>query len=83
MKFVLIIFVIHSGRYHPWCLWIFGGQKSPKKKIFIWQKRARHELSCDVFHLFIALFVIGIFFDLYLSVCGDIIETHTLTNDVK
>ena len=44
-------------------------------------KRARRELSCDVVHLFIGIFIIEISFDLNLSVGVYSIETHTLTNN--
>ena len=43
-------------------------KKASKKKIFIWWKQARYEISCDDVHLFIDLVVIEISFDLYLSV---------------
>ena len=33
-------------------------QKNSKKKIFIWRKQARHEISYDVVHFFIALVII-------------------------
>ena len=61
----------------------FEAKKTSKKKIFIWWKRARRELSYDVVHLFIDLVFIGIPFDLYLSVGSGTIETHTLINNRK
>ena len=58
-------------------------KKASKKKMFIWWKRARREISCDEVHFFIALVIIDISFDLYLSVGSESIETHTLTNNRK
>ena len=58
-------------------------QNNSKKKIFIVCKRARHELSCDVVHFFISLVIIDIYFDLYLSVGSESIQTHTITNNGK
>ena len=51
--------------------------------MFIRRKRARRKISCDVVHLFIALVIIEISFELYLSVGSESIETHTLTNNGK
>ena len=54
-------------------------QKTSKEKIFIWRKQARRKLSCDVVHLFIALVIIEISFDLYLSIGSESIETQMYT----
>ena len=61
----------------------FETNKTSKKKIFIWWKQAHREISCYVVHLFIALVIIDISFDLYLSIGSEIIETHTLSNNGK
>ena len=74
---------IYSGIHHTGCLWIFEAKKTSKKKIFIWWKLARGELSCDVVYLFIDLVIIEISFDLYLSIGIESIEAHTLTNNGK
>ena len=58
-------------------------KRTSKKNIFIWLKRARRELSCDVVHLFIALGIIEISFDLYLSVGSESFEAYTITNNGK
>ena len=58
-------------------------KNTSKRKIFLWQKRACRELSCDVFQLFIVRVIIEIYFDLYLSVGSESINTHTLTNNRK
>ena len=58
-------------------------KRTSKKKIVIWQKRARRKISCDVVNLFIVLVIIEISFGLYLSVGSESIETHTLTNNGK
>ena len=58
-------------------------KKLSNKKICIWRKQVYREIPCDVVHLFIALVIIEISFDLSLSVGNDSIETHTLTNNVK
>ena len=58
-------------------------KKTSKKKIFIWWKRARHELLYDVFHFFMALVIIEISSYVYISVGSDSSETHTLTNNGK
>ena len=43
------------------------------------KKTSSLQTSCDVVHFFIDLFVIDIFFDLYLSVGSESIETNHLT----
>ena len=58
-------------------------RKNLWEKRFIWRKRDCQEISCDVVHLLIALVIIEISFDLYLSVSSESIETHTLTNNGK
>ena len=58
-------------------------KKTSKKKICIWWKQARCEFSRDVVHLFIALVIIEMFFDFYLSVGSESIATHTLTNNIN
>ena len=58
-------------------------KRTSKKKIFIWRKRARRELSCDMVHFFIDLVIIEISFNLYLSVGSESIETDTFTNNEK
>ena len=62
---------------------VFGQKKLLRRLIFIWLKRARHKISCDVVHFFIDLVIIEIFFDLYFSDGRDSIATHTLTNNRK
>ena len=54
-------------------------KRTSKKKIFIWWKRYCRKLSCGMVHLFIALVIIEISFDLYLSIGSDFIETHMYT----
>ena len=56
-------------------------KKTSKKKIFIWWKQARLKISCDVFHFFIDIYIIGISFGLYLSVGSESIKTHTLSTN--
>ena len=59
-------------------------QKTSKEKIFIWRKQARRKLSCDVVHLFFALVIIGIFFDLTPPpLVSESIEAHTMSNNGK
>ena len=54
-------------------------QRTSKKKLYIRLKRARRKLSCDVVHLFIAIVIIEISFDLHLSIGSESIETQMYT----
>ena len=54
-----------------------------KKIIFIWKKRVRRYISCDMVYLFIDIVISEISFVLYLSVFSESIETHTLTKNGK
>ena len=60
-----------------------GAKITFKKKIFIWLKRARRKLLCDVVYFFIALVIINIAFDISLSVGSESVDTQTLTNNGK
>ena len=76
--------MINSGRHDRGYLWIFGGQKELLGRNFFYgENELTAKLSCDVVYFLIALLIIDIYFDLYLSVVSEIIETHTITNNGK